>query len=355
MQPHEAKKARCGTFGQQKCVQQKPERRRICAWFWGEGVFWMAGERQDSVRRCRGDHGEDREVQRRPWGRQRGDRGCMRREGVGRRGDRGRVALSRWVHVVCTGWVGRGAGALSARCSRTDDARDGEREDGRHRPVDVEQQLRLGGEGAHGEEGRGPQVGEEDAAPVGAHLDRVDGVLDVELVEAEDDEPDADPDVAAHDEGGVGQHVQDRSARERADGERRAQVWQLAVEKKPVGHANHDGRRRAKDDECLDVGVLQRLDVGKDGGEEGDGDKHKAAQFGPLEFVNLDEAEQTTHLDRHPRAGHLHARGAEWRPTEPRALETRQAAWRGAKHASYNACAATRVLRRVCCDACAAT
>jgi hypothetical protein len=42
--------------------------------------------------------------------------------------------------------------------------------------------LRLGNECDPAADEAGPQVGVEDAAPVALHLDRVDGVLDVQLV-----------------------------------------------------------------------------------------------------------------------------------------------------------------------------
>ena len=68
--------------------------------------------------------------------------------------------------------------------------------------------LRLGRERKPKQKDRRPQVGVVDASPVGTHLHSVDGVLDVELVEREDDVPDDDPrvpkaDIWVHLEGGV--------------------------------------------------------------------------------------------------------------------------------------------------------
>jgi len=54
---------------------------------------------------------------------------------------------------------------------------------------------------------RGPEVGVEDAPPVGLDGGGVDGELDVELVEAKDHVPDANPHVAVHLKLGVEVHV----------------------------------------------------------------------------------------------------------------------------------------------------
>ena len=49
-------------------------------------------------------------------------------------------------------------------------------------------------------------------------------MLDVQLVEAEDDEPHADPQVAVHDKRRVAQHVEGGADRQREDGQGGAQV-----------------------------------------------------------------------------------------------------------------------------------
>jgi len=65
--------------------------------------------------------------------------------------------------------------------------------------------------------------------PVGVHFDRVDDELDVELVKAKDDKPDAHPLVPSHDKLRVGRHVEEGTADQGHDGEPGAQARQLAA------------------------------------------------------------------------------------------------------------------------------
>ena len=157
----------------------------------------------------------------------------------------------------------------------------------------------------HKQHQRRPQIRVEDPPPVAAHLDGVDRVLDVELVEAEDRIPHAHPHVAGDDEGRVGVNVGEGAGDEGEHRDGASHIRKLAAHQGPLGDADDERGGGAEDDEGLDVGELERFDVGEDAREEGRRDREEGHHLVVLDLVDLDETEHADKLDGDPRAGDL--------------------------------------------------
>ena len=166
-------------------------------------------------------------------------------------------------------------------------------------------QLRRVARESEDERGAGQEVGVVHPPPVGIHLDRVDHVLEVDLVQAEHPIPKRAEGVPLHPEGAVGPGVAHGADEEGEEAGPRPRAGQLPPQEQVVGHADAEGGAEPEHHEGLDVGVLQRFDVEEDGAEEDEGDREEFYRLGLFEGVALDVPQGLGGLDDDGRAGQL--------------------------------------------------
>eukprot|EP00976_Prorocentrum_cordatum_P033352 679217-Prorocentrum_minimum.AAC.5 len=111
------------------------------------------------------------------------------------------------------------------------------------------------------------KVGVVHTAPA-AHRDRVANVLDPNLVESKNHEPNADPGVRAHGEVRVRHDVANGSRQDGEQREPRTYGGHLATEEEVVQHRDEDRGGGPKHYERLHVRILEGLHVGEDGAQE---------------------------------------------------------------------------------------
>ena len=185
-----------------------------------------------------------------------------------------------------------------------------QRRDGLEAPDDVLvlRSAQPGDDQGHG----GEQVAVVHAPPVRIHLDGVDDVLDVDLVDEEGDVPDGEPRVGDDLEARVRLHVEVRADREAHKRGGTLLVGKLASQEQVVADGDRAGRGGAEDDERLDVRVLQRLHVAEERAHENEGYGPKAHHLFHDQRIHLDQAAQAEHEDGQRGDGQLapqHERG----------------------------------------------
>ena len=180
-------------------------------------------------------------------------------------------------------------------------------------PLNLAESLRLCGQRHGAGNEAGPEIRVKHAAPVAIDLHRVHGMLDVQLIEAEDDIPHADPNVALEHEMGIRGHVCARGEEEHHQAYGRARPWQLPTEAQPVADGYRERGGCPEDDKRLHVGVLQRFNVCKDGREKRKRHGKESFKLFPIEFVHHDEAAAPTCLHSEPREEELHQQHKGWR------------------------------------------
>lgn len=104
------------------------------------------------------------------------------------------------------------------------------------------------------------EVGVEHPAPVRVHLDRVDDMLQVDLVEAEDKVPHDHEGVAFHVEVRVRDRVADRASQQAAQRKPGSSGGELAAQEHVVGQGDDHWGTAAEDDEGLHIGILYYLE-----------------------------------------------------------------------------------------------
>ena len=154
------------------------------------------------------------------------------------------------------------------------------------------------------DEGRtGQQVGVVHPAPVGIHLDGVDHVLEVDLIQTEHRVPKGAEGVSLDLEGGVGPGVADGADEEGDEAGPRPRAGELPAQEEVVGDADAKGGAEPEDHEGLDVGILERFDVEEDGAEEDEGDGEELEGLGLFQAVAFDVSQGLGGLDDDGRAG----------------------------------------------------
>ena len=154
------------------------------------------------------------------------------------------------------------------------------------------------------DEGRtGQQVGVVHPAPIGIHLDGVDHVLEVDLIQTEHRVPKGAEGVHLDLEGGVGLGVADGTDEEGDEAGPRPRAGELPAQEEVVGDADAKGGAEPEDHEGLDVGILERFDVEEDGAEEDEGDGEELERLGLFQAVAFDVSQGMGGLDDDGRAG----------------------------------------------------
>jgi len=143
----------------------------------------------------------------------------------------------------------------------------------------------------------GQEIGIKDSSPIALHLDRIRDVLQINLIHTENDVPNGaegvSPDVKRRIRHGIsrGAHQEGKETRPAP------RTGKPPSQKQVIRDAHHQGSRKPKDHEGLDVGILQTLHVAKNGRQENQRHGQELETLFLFQRVALDFPQEGEELD----------------------------------------------------------
>mmetsp|Transcript_12815 Transcript_12815/g.34956 ORF Transcript_12815/g.34956 Transcript_12815/m.34956 type:complete len:218 (+) Transcript_12815:827-1480(+) len=179
------------------------------------------------------------------------------------------------------------------RHTKAHSARQQQREQSLHSPVQVHECLLLvQEEGDEEQRNCRHSVGVEYAPPA-CHRHAVAHVLDINAFKDESHVPSKQPQVSLQLERCVHHHIAKRPPDQEYQAQPAAQAGQRAAQEHPVTQGHDHGRAGAEGDKGLYVGVLEHLDVSKNGAQEACSHPNKGLKLGPFHPIDFYDPQST--------------------------------------------------------------